>query len=216
MSGATARGHNPDDSAIKRRWRTPPALFAAEHATYKFGLDAAAEPGANLCPSYFWPGFSCLTNRWAPYCLPNSRGERWAWANFPWGPRFTACPASCSRDHVHYRESFPGTEAFVSRALDQAPTLTGVELLLPTAADTRWWRRLFVRAALVKLLPRVAYIDPDTGRPAEAPPGGGCTLFVLDNRATGPRRVVLADELGRELAETGADVELAAGGEDLA
>jgi hypothetical protein len=44
---------------------------------------------------------------------------------------------------------------------------------------------------------RIAFIDPDTGRAAEAPPGGGCTLFELRARFRGERRVLLADELGR-------------------
>ena len=76
-------------------------------------------------------------------------------------------------------------------------TLDGAVLLLPTAADTSWWRELFAASAEVRILPRIAFIDPDTGEAAKAPPGSGCTLFELRARFRGERRVLLADELGR-------------------
>jgi phage N-6-adenine-methyltransferase len=179
---AIAAGHNPNATPAKRRWRTPPALFAAVDARYSFGLDAAAEEGAGLCLAHITPEMNTLVTPWASMCLRNADGERWAYLNSPWGP-----PGN----------GFPGTRAFTRRALDQFRTLDGAVLLLPTAADTSWWRELFAASAEVRLLPRIAFIDPDTGRAAEAPPGDGCTLFELRARFRGERRVLLADELGR-------------------
>ena len=192
---ATTRGHNPDETATKRRWRTPPALFATLNAEYGFGLDAAAEPGANLCPAFLSPALDCLTTPWADHCA-TIVGKRVAWFNPPWGPRFTACPVGCAKDHSHHAGSFAGTGAFVERAIEQAPTLDGAVLLLPTAPDTSWWQRLFERAALVRLLPRVAFLDGVTGIPANAPPGAGVTVFALLTVFRGDRRVVLADTEG--------------------
>lgn len=180
-ASSIARGHNRDGSARKRRWRTPRPLFDALHAVYGFGLDAAAEDGAELVPAHITPAMDTLRTPWAPLCERNARGEKVAWANFPWGPR---------------SDDFPGTGAFTTRAIEQARTLDGVVLLLPTAPDTRWWRALFAESVTVRMLPRVAFIDPDTGLPAEAPPGAGCTVFTLWTRELG-RHVLLCDELGR-------------------
>lgn len=178
----TARGHNRSETPAKRRWRTPLDLFAEQDARYGFGLDAAAEEGAALVLAHITPGMDTLRTPWRPQCLPNAEGQHVAWYNPPWGPR-TAL--------------FPGTGAFTRRAIEQGRTLDGVVLLLPTAPDTTWWRELFAVASDVKLLPRVAFIDPDSGNPAKAPPGGGCTLFTLWTGYRGERRVMLADKLGR-------------------
>ena len=59
-----ARGHNPTPTPAKRRWRTPPALFAAIDTRYGFGLDAAAEDGAGLCLAHITPDMDTLTMPW--------------------------------------------------------------------------------------------------------------------------------------------------------
>lgn len=183
---ASSRGHTRVGSATKLRWCTPLSLFRAVHARYGFMLDAAAEPASALCPRYLSAaGRDCLVAPWALYCLPNWAGERWAWCNPPWGPR---------------SPSFPGTRAYTRRALEQAETLTGVVLLLPTAPDTIWWRELFEAASDVRLLPRIAFYDADTGVRAASPPGGGCTLFELRSSRSA-RTVALADALGNVLPE---------------
>lgn len=182
MSAAVARGHNPNPTPAKRRWRTPYALFLETDLRHGFGLDAAAEEGAGLCLAHITPEMDTLVTPWASLCQPNADGERWAWLNPPWGPKSA---------------TFPGTGAFTRRALVQAPTLDGVVLLLATAPDTAWWRELFAAASEVRLLPRISFVDPDTGVAAEAPPGAGCTLFELRSRFRGERRVGIANELGR-------------------
>lgn len=136
-----SRGHNRDGSARKRRWRTPSGIFATLNAVYGFGLDAAAEDGAELVPAHITPAMDTLRTPWAALCERNADGERVAWINPPWGPR---------------GDGFPSTSAFTER---------------------------------------VAYIDPDTGLPAEAPPGAGCTGFTIWPGSQG-RSVVLCDELG--------------------
>lgn len=191
---AEARGSNPDDSARKRRWRTPPTLFRTLHALHGYDFDACAE-APNLLSTHITPAANCLTALWGRY------GRR-AWFNPAWGPKFDACAPDCAKDHVHHAEASPGTAAFVERALSQAPTLDLVTMLLPTAPDTAWWRAAFRASPEVLLLPRVSFVDPDTGIPAPAPPGAGCTIFHL--RAwTDPdeeRWVRLADVNGRVIA----------------
>ena len=174
-------GQDPTPSAVKRRWQTPRPLFDAVDARYLFTLDAAAEDG-RLVPSFITPEMDTLVAPWSLYCPTNALGERWAFANFPWGNR-------CA--------DFPGTQAFTRRALHQRMTLTGAVLLLPTAPDTRWWRECFAAASDVRFLPRVPFEHPDTGKVGESPPGCGMTLFELRAHFAGERRVLLADGLGR-------------------
>ena len=188
---AESRGSSSDDSSRKRRWRTPPELFVRMHRLHRYDFDAAAE-APNLLPTHITPADDCLTALWGRY------GRR-AWFNPAWGPKFEACAPDCTKDHVHHAEASPGTAAFVARALNQARTLDLVTMLLPTAPDTSWWRSAFRASADVLLLTRVAFIDPDTGKPAHAPPGAGCTIFHI-GPAVGPTldspRVHLADETG--------------------
>lgn len=211
-----SQGHNRNPSATKLRWCTPRALFDAVDRRYGFGLDAAAEPATALCVNYLSRGGDdCLTTPWAARCLSNRLDERWAWYNPPWGPRYTACAPGCTskvcaRRGWHQLDTFPGTRHFTPRAISQSfapaiegiPPLSGVVVLVPTASDTSWWRELFAAAADVRLLPRIAFHDADTGIAATSPPGGGCTLFELRKRID-PRhadlvaRVYLADQYGR-------------------
>ncbi len=41
--------------------------------------------------------------------------------------------------------------------------------LVPTRTETRWWKRLFFASDLVCLGPRIAFIDPATGKPGKSP-----------------------------------------------
>lgn len=194
-------GQDPTPSAVKRRWRTPRPLFDAVDARYLFTLDAAAEDG-RLVPSFITPEMDTLVAPWSLYCPTNALGERWAFANFPWGPSHSACPEGCKAKRCvergwHHLDSFPGTQAFTRRALSQRSTLTGVVLLLPSAPDCQWWRECFSAASEVRLLPRIRFEHPDTGKVGESPPGCGMTLFELRAHFAGERRVLLADGLGR-------------------
>ncbi len=209
---ATTRGHNPDPSAIKRRWRTPPGTFHQLNGEFHFGLDAAAEPGAQLCPVYIAASaddqvchhppaaLDCLTTDWTEVCptLPDGQ-PGWAWFNCPWGPVYHQCPAGCRKKHAHHPDSFPGTGAFVDAAIRNAARGLGVVLLVPTAPDTTWCRAAFRASVQVRLTPRISFIDPETGEPAPAPPGCGCTLFVMRGRPLVPASVVLAAVTGRVL-----------------
>ena len=206
-----SRGHNRNPSATKLRWCTPPGLYGFENQRVGgFGLDAAAEPTTALCESYLSPArFDCLTTPWAARCQRNRHGKLWAWFNPPWGPRHTACPFGCAskvciKRGWHHLDTFVGTGAFTRRAIVQAETLTGVVVLVPTAPDTSWWRELFTASTDVRLLPRIAFCDADTGIAAASPPGGGCTLFELRHGSPlSARRVHLADEFGRDSHEQG-------------
>ena len=176
MTLAVARGHNPDASPRKLRWRTPRGLFDVADAEHHFDLDAAAEDGV-LVANFISPAEDCRRVDWT------LRGSR-VWFNPPWGPRSA---------------SFPGTGAFVDRAIEMADRgLDRVVVLVPTAMDTAWYRRTWRRAWSVRCLRRVAFLDPDTMQPGEAPPGSGVTLFEL--RCIAPLSVVapvFCDALGR-------------------
>lgn len=167
---ADVQGIEPD----RYRWRTPRYLFDPLHAEFRFDLDAAASSEDTLCPRFLGRADNCLYDRpWGP------QGTR-AWYNPPYG-------RVCA--------DFPGTGAFAEAAAWQAEhhgilVVALLDAATDTATDTAWWRRLFLRASEVRLLPRVHFLAPD-GTPGPQPPGGS-SVFVLEPRQR-PRRVGLWD-----------------------
>ena len=163
----TSRGHSTEETATKRRWRTPAALFGTMQREFGLDFDATAEDG-RLCASHITPAQDALVIDWRRF------GRR-GWLNSPWGPPHTRCPANCTRDHKrHFAADFAGTAAFVARAIDQVRWLEVVVMLLPTAPDTAHWRAAFRASVEVRLLPRVAFLDGDTLEEMTQPPGAGC------------------------------------------
>lgn len=220
---ATSYGHADTHGADKRRWRTPPELIQAltEEMGKPFDLDASASPGAEVCLRYIapasargidapWAALDCLTTDWR-LLLP-AGGD--VWFNPPWGADLAACKRSkktgaylCRPElsHVHRDAPVPGTLAYVERAIEMCSPKLRVWLLVPNAPDTRWWRAAFARAAEVRHLPRVSFLDPDTGEALTAPPGTGVTLFVLGPPREDPRqpRCKLATVRGLEEVPNG-------------
>lgn len=219
MTLAVARGHSATMSPRKHRWRTPPDLIAARACEVGgFALDAAAEHGAQVCEKHIPPEQDCLVADWAQSAgvrldatsalapLYGYRALRWAWFNPPWGAPYTRCTERCTKEHVHHAESFPGTAAFVEAAIRnvQAAPQLACMMLVPTAPDTAWWRAAFIASVEIRLLPRVAFVDPDTGEIGDIPPGAGVTLFFLADAlfGEGEPRGYLADVLGNRLLPT--------------
>lgn len=157
-----------------RRWRTPRSLFAALDAEFHFGLDACADESNRLVPMFIGRDEDALTTDWREYTT------RAAWLNPPYGS-----PSA----------TFPGTGAFIDRAIEMAAHMV-VVALVESRTDTAWWRRAFAAADEVRLLGRVRFLRPD-GSVGEAPKCGH-TLFVFRGRphALGPR-VVLSPLAGR-------------------
>jgi site-specific DNA-methyltransferase (adenine-specific) len=100
-------------------WTTPPALFQALDARYRFGLDAAATADTALCPVWLGPGSSvgadALGVAWAT--VPTGRYRPVVWCNPPY--------ARC-RD-------------FVAKAAEERTHGCTVVCLVPARTDTRWW-----------------------------------------------------------------------------
>lgn len=196
---ATARGHSIDETIGKRRWRTPTSLFWPLHAEFDFDLDAAAEDG-RLLRNFITPAQDCLVTPWA------SRGRR-VWFNCPWGVYLAPCLPGCRKEHKRtggacVPVAVPGTEDFVTRAIGEAKTVDLVGLLVPTAPDTAWYRGAWWAASEVRLLTRISYVHADTLEQLEAPPGAGCTFFVLRPSLPfgGGPEVFLADAAGQPLS----------------
>lgn len=201
---APSYGHADTHSADKRRWRTPPELIQAlaEEMGKPFDLDASAE-GPTVAPMFIAPpgsalwdatAFDCLTVDWRR--LLHHRGGD-VWFNPPWGAELVPCKRSkktgaylCRPEpgHVHRDTPVPGTMAYVERAIEMCSPKLRVWMLVPNAPDTRWWRTAFSRAAEVRHLPRVSFLDPDTGEALTAPPGTGVTLFLLGPVREDPRQ----------------------------
>lgn len=181
-------------------------------------LDAAAEHGAPVCPRHIDPEQNCLVVPWRECIAEPPRAYPafgvhallqgytalyWTWFNPPWGAPGAACPEGCNKEHEHRESDFPGTAAFVAAAIRnvQAAPDMACMMLVPTAPDTSWWRAAFAASVEVRLLPRVAFVDPDTGETGDIPPGAGVTLFFLADPVfgEGEPRTYLADVLGNRL-----------------
>lgn len=160
----------------KRRWRTPPWLLATIQAEFgSFGLDAAADAENSAAPLYIDRARDTLQTEWSL-----ARGGP-VWFNPPYGAKAGQCPENCRKDHNHHPFSFPGTGAFVERALLQSRAhRLQVCMLLESATDAGWWRTAQRAAAETRLLPRIAFCD-EQGKPMGNPAGSN-TLFVLDGR----------------------------------
>lgn len=202
----TSYGHTDTHSADKRRWRTPPELIAAlvEEMGKPFDLDASAEeptvagrwispPNWVLRVGSHCVGSDCLTTNW--HILLPDGGD--VWFNPPWGAELAPCKRSkrtgaylCTFEghHTHRDRPVPGTMAYVERAIEMCSPNLRVWMLVPNAPDTRWWRLAFNAACEVRHLPRVSFLDPDTGEALTAPPGTGVTLFLLGPMREDPRQ----------------------------
>lgn len=161
----------------KRRWQTPRWFIALlEQELGRFVLDACADASNAVAPAWIDRAEDCLLTEWGP-----GTGDGWIWVNCPYGVKAGACPPYCQKDHVHHAYPFPGTGAFVDRAIQQAAShRLRVAMLLESATDTGWWRKAHAAACETRLLPRVACCN-EQGEPMGAP-GGGSTLFLLNGR----------------------------------
>lgn len=168
----------------KRRWRTPPWLLDEIRAEFgAFALDAAADECNAVAPRWIDRQQDCLTTEWGPLADGGL-----VWFNPPYGARAKACPVGCAKDHVHHTYDFPGTGAFVARAIDQAARYRlRVAMLLESATDAGWWRIASRECDEARLLPRIAFCDEQGV--AMGNPAGSNTLFVLDGSRTAAGRI---------------------------
>lgn len=100
-------------------WTTPPALFQALDARYRFGLDAAATADTALCPQWLGPGSplgdNALDVAWSTVATGRYRPVVWL------NPPYSQC------------------RPFVAKAADERTRGCTVVCLLPARTDTRWW-----------------------------------------------------------------------------
>ena len=168
-ASAVAEPSTPPAEPEKRRWRTPPWLFAALDSEFRFDLDACADADNTLCRYYLSASDDALDVMWhASFASIREdiigRGGviRTAWVNPPWG---------------RVGKGFAGTGAFVDRAWEVSRRGLTVVVLVESATDTAWWKRAATRADEVRIAGRIAFARPD-GTPGPQPPGG-VTLFVF-------------------------------------
>ena len=147
---------------LKYQWRTPPQIIATMKREFgRFALDACASEGNAVCSRFITREQNCLTTDWGLVSYEI------AWMNPPYGAP---------------QGDFPGTGAFVDRAYEQTRQCGLAIVLVESATDTAWWRRAFMRASLIRILPRVKFLHPVTGEPGESPRMGS-TLFVFSGRS---------------------------------
>lgn len=140
--------------------RTPPEIYAPQHAMHRFTLDAAASVANAKCDRFFTIDNSGLSQSWV--------GER-VWCN----PPFSNCGAWVSKAWDEMRN---GAELIV--------------MLLPAnRTEQKWWQQLVepyrdrppregIRLSVTFLQGRPRFIRPDFVIPAKGdrPPFGVCVL----------------------------------------
>lgn len=181
----------------KMRWGTPPEVIEAiESRVGRIDLDAAAEPHTSVGRDCLTAGDDCLGAPW-----PLHPGEV-GFINPPWSARGVSRAAREAYPGVEL-EPFPGTDAFATRALQEARVSSAtVVALLPHSLDSLWQRHLARRADEVWIARRIAYLDPVTREPATSPPGGTLALVFRghvphDGWPGGPRVDLAWDPMGR-------------------
>lgn len=148
-------------------WRTPPQLIQALEAELgPVALDAAATVVDSVAPSWIGPPTGdALQVPWGPR-------PGWVWCNPP------------------YSRRAGGLLAWVNRAVHQAETWGLVVVLcVPPGIGSAYRQRLVSEAAEVRdLVGRVAFLNPDTGRPGTGNREGS-TLALLRPGGAGGARV---------------------------
>lgn len=168
----------------KRRWRTPRWFIQLlREEIGPFALDAAADAENAHAPVWISRDQDTLVTEWAPLAAGGL-----VWYNPPYGARAQRCPEGCKDEkHTHRTYDFPGTGAFVERALQQSRDhKLRVLMLLESATDAGWWRQTHAVASVALLLPRMAFED-ENGVPMGNPAGSN-TLFILGDGPPKPTR----------------------------
>lgn len=154
-------------------WRTDPADFARWDAEFRFGLDAAASEVDALVPQHISPQEDSFSTPWGPRCAVNRHGLQVAWLNPPYSGRGRA-PRSA------------GLLAWMALAVEQCRAWSmWTVVLVPASMGTRYMQLAHREAVEVRLCRRrLAFVDPDTGRPVKGNRHDSCLVIV------GPRPAV--------------------------
>lgn len=167
-------------------WRTPPDLFERLTDRYAFTYDAAAGHENALCMRYSTVDgtYVGLTSGGATK-VDEKDGLAYSWralrvfVNPPYADAENACkPGGCEkvrcRNRGYHVESYtPGINDFMAKCAAERNNAAIIVGVIPAATDTQWWH-LFVQpyADVTFLRGRVKFINPLTGQPGDAPPGG--------------------------------------------
>lgn len=122
-------------------WRTPPELFAALDAEFRFAMDAAASWENALCQLFIDESTDSLQQRWYSYL---SRGD-FAFCNPP------------------YSDVGP----WVRKAAKEAKFGIGCVMLVMADTSVGWYNEAIKTAQEVRFITggRVSFINPETGLP---------------------------------------------------
>ena len=119
-------------------WQTPPALFAALDAEFRFTCDAAASADNALCPVYFTRAEDALAHPWT--------GR--VWVNPPYGRVGAAFLAHAWRQ------------------VYETATAEVVVLLVAARTDTRAWHQYAMHGAEIRLIPgRLRFVGASASAP---------------------------------------------------
>lgn len=143
----------PAKKAPRLDYRTPLALFYRLNSLYgPFVLDAAADEESRLCNAYLGPG--------SPY-LEDALGV----GDWP------------GDGAVFLNPPYQDVQRWVRRAHWEAQLRTGpVVMVLADSTGDAWFRYALEHAHEIRMLGRVAFINPRTNKPDTAPRNGNVAI----------------------------------------
>ena len=175
----TGVGQGRDD------WQTPPELYAALHRRYAFDYDPFASHDNALTQSTRWSGarrrdaYSTVDGSWArapgkgPHKLSDEDGLSSYWAH-----RRVFMNPPYSRGVIG---------AAVEKAHSERNNAEIIVALIPASTDTEWFQQFVLPVCdIVWLSPRVRFINPETGKPGDSPPGGSVVAVFRPDRLCAP------------------------------
>jgi len=124
----------------RNAWRTPPEVFAALDAEFKFAIDVAASESNALCRYYIPAEENALVGSW----LEDEPGQ-YAWCNPP------------------YSDIGP----WIDKAAEQSNMGAGVVMLVMCDTSVGWYKRAIETCQEIRFIigGRLSFLDPESGKP---------------------------------------------------
>ncbi len=136
-------------SSDSKEWATPTDFFDRLNEEWDFNLDpCATDENTKVKDYYYTKEIDGLKEPWhGPYDLKYSkRSPGRVFCNPPYGDKENKCEVDCKKKRCvkrgyHLTEDFPGTGAWVEKAVTEVKKGNAqvVVMLLPSRTDAKWW-----------------------------------------------------------------------------
>lgn len=155
-------------------WLTPVWLYEWLHERFAFDYDPFT---TNANPLHTLV-FSTRDGTWLSDHEPHRVSDRDG-LTYPWTDYRAYCNPPYTRGFI---------EQAVDKMIEERNNASCIVALLPAATETRWFQCLAAVAHLEFLPRRIAFVDPETMKPAHNPPSGMVVAILKqDMPVAGPR-----------------------------